>query len=367
VEESISQPGIFCIRCGRAYPTGVHPFQCPNCGGLFDFRGGLHFDPDQVDPSQPGIWRYRHTFGLPAGLEPVSLGEGSTPLVWAKVLGRRVAFKCEYLNPSGSFKDRGSALISAWLRGQGVREAVEDSSGNAGASLAAYAARAGIMVRIYVPESASGPKRKQIEAYGAELVPILGSRSDVSEAVRVAAEAGKAYASHAYLPFNLPGYATAAYEIAEQLDGMPGSVIVPAGQGGLLLGLARGFEALRIANKIDTGPVIFGVQARVCAPLVDLFSSGNAGADREQPTLAEGVRVRNPLRAEAVLAAVKASQGWMVATDETDILPARDALAGLGFYVEPTSAIVWAALKQNIDKLPDPIVLILTGSGLKYG
>ena len=367
MEESISQPGIFCIRCGRAYPTGIHPFQCPYCGGLFDFRDGLHFDPDQVDPSQPGIWRYRHTFGLPAELEPVSLGEGSTPLVWAKVLGRRVAFKCEYLNPSGSFKDRGSALISAWLRGQGVREAIEDSSGNAGASLAAYAARAGIMVRIYVPESASGPKRKQIEAYGAKLVPILGSRSDVSEAVKVAAEAGKAYASHAYLPFNLPGYATAAYEIAEQLDGMPGSVIVPAGQGGLLLGLARGFEELRIANKIDTGPVIFGVQARVCAPLVDLFSSGNAGADREQPTLAEGVRVRNPQRAEAVLAAVKASQGWMVATDETDILPARDALAGLGFYVEPTSAIVWAALKRNIDKLPDPIVLILTGSGLKYG
>ena len=221
--------------------------------------------------------------------------------------------------------------------------------------------------RIYVPESASGPKRKQIEAYGAQLVPIPGSRSDVAEAVRIAAEAGAAYASHAYLPFNLPGYATAAYEIAEQLGRMPGSVIVPAGQGGLLLGLARGFEALRVVKKIDAGPAIIGVQARACAPLVDLLSAGSAGADREQPTLAEGVRVRNPLRAEAVLASVKASHGWMVATDETEILPARDALAGLGFYVEPTSAIVWVALKQYIDKLPDPIVLILTGSGLKYG
>ena len=367
MEESMSQPGIFCIQCGCAYPTGTHPSQCPNCGGLFDFRGSLHFDPELVDCSQPGIWRYRHTFCLPAELEPVSLGEGSTPLVWAKVLGRRVAFKCEYLNPSGSFKDRGSALIAAWLRGQGVREVVEDSSGNAGASLAAYAARAGIKAHIYVPESASGPKRKQIEAYGAELVPIPGSRSDVAEAVRSVAEAGAAYASHAYLPFNLPGYATAAYEIADQLGWMPGSVIVPAGQGGLLLGLARGFEALRIASMIDTGPTLIGVQALACSPLVDKFSGGSSGADLEQPTLAEGVRVGNPLRKEAVLAAVKASHGWMVATDETEILPARSVLAGLGFYVEPTSAIVWAALKQYIDKLPNPIVLVLTGSGLKYG
>jgi threonine synthase len=363
----MSQPGISCISCGRAYPTGTYLFHCPNCGGLFDFRGSLHFDPEQVDRSQPGIWRYRHTFGLPAELEPVSLGEGSTPLVWAKVLERRVAFKCEYINPSGSFKDRGSALITAWLRGQGVSEAVEDSSGNAGASLAAYAARAGIRARIYVPKSASGPKRQQIEAYGAELVPVPGSRSDVAEAVRSVAETGTAYASHAYLPFNLPGYATAAYEIAEQIGWMPGSVIVPAGQGGLLLGLARGFEALRIANKIDTGPEIIGVQARACAPLVDLFSGGNGREELEQPTLAEGIRVRNPLRAKAVLAAVKDSHGWMVATDETEILPARAALAGLGFYVEPTSAIVWATLKQYIDRLPDPIVLILTGSGLKYG
>ncbi len=360
---------VFCTECARAYPPDGVPYRCPVCGGLYDFRKALHFDPAQVDGSQPGIWRYRHTFGLPADLEPVSLGEGQTPLVWAQVRGRRVAFKCEYLNPSGSFKDRGSALIIAWLRARGVAEIVEDSSGNAGASCAAYAARAGIRARIFVAESASGPKRKQIEAYGAELVPIPGTRDAVAGAVRQAAEAGAAYASHAYIPFNLPGYATAAYEIIEQIGQMPGAVVVPAGQGGLLLGLARGFEALRSANKAYAAPALIGVQARACAPLWAMYTAGEEAAEfvADSPTVAEGVRVRHPLRGRAVLAAVKASRGCVCVAEEDEILPAHATLARLGFYVEPTSAIVWPALAQKLDELPDPVVVILTGSGLKYG
>jgi threonine synthase len=336
---------------------------------LYDYDGKFHFDSAKVDRSQPGIWRYRHTFSLPPDLEPVSLGEGNTPLVWAKVFGRRVAFKCEFLNPSGSFKDRGSAVITTWLQSHGVTEAIEDSSGNAGASFAAYAARAGIKARIFVPDSASGPKRRQIEAYGAELVPITGSRSDVADVVMKEAEAGAAYASHAYLPFNLPGYATAAYEVFEQLEQMPGAVIVPAGQGGLLLGLARGFEALRIDNHMTARPRMIGVQSRACAPLWAIFAAGGKepGPFPENRTLAEGVRVRNPLRKDAVLTEVVASRGYMCVTDENKILPGCAALSGLGFYVEPTSAIVWAALATMLDKLPDPVVVILTGSGLKYG
>jgi len=197
----MTYPSVFCSNCGNDYPKDGIPYCCSICGGLFDFRSGLQFDPTQMERSQPGIWRFRHTFGLPPDLAPVSLGEGNTPLLWAEVLGRRIAFKCEFLNPSGSFKDRGSAVITAWLISRGVTEVVEDSSGNAGASLAAYAARAGIKARIFIPESASGPKRRQIEAYGAELVPIPGSRSDVTKAVRNAADGGSVYASHAYIPF----------------------------------------------------------------------------------------------------------------------------------------------------------------------
>jgi threonine synthase len=360
---------IACMNCGRIYPAEGVPYCCPNCGGLYDFRGPLPFDPEQVACSQPGIWRYRHTFGLAPNSESVSLGEGNTPLIWVDTFGRKVAFKCEFLNPSGSFKDRGSAVLAAWLRSRSVTEAVEDSSGNAGASFAAYAARAGVKACIFVPESASGPKRRQIEAYGAELVPIPGSRSDVAEAVKKAADGGAIYASHAYLPFNLPGYATAAYEIFEQLGKMPGTLIVPAGQGGLLLGLVKGFEALRIARYINTIPKMIGVQARACAPLWAMFTAGTEGMAlvAENPTLAEGVRVRYPLRGDAVLAAVTLSRGFMVAVEEQEILPARERLAHLGFYVEPTSAIVWSALSHMIEKLPDPIVVILTGSGFKYG
>jgi threonine synthase len=351
-------------------PEDGFSYRCNNCGGLFDFTESWTFEPGSVDPAQPGMWKYRHTFGLPDSAAPVSLGEGGTPLVWADVLGRRVGFKCEYLNPTGSFKDRGSSLIASWLIARGAAAAVEDSSGNAGASFAAYAARSGIRARIFAPENASGPKRTQIEAYGAELIPIQGTRADVTEAAMQALDANTAYASHAYLPYNLPGYATAAYEIIEQVGGLPGAVIVPAGQGGLLLGLARGLEAYRRTMHIEKSPMMIGVQARACAPLWASFSHGQEGlalAAGDHPTLAEGVRVRYPLRGDAVLAAVRDSGGWFAAVDEETILPSLQKLARLGLYVEPTSALVWSALEEAVDRLPDPIILVLTGFGLKYG
>jgi len=359
---------ITCTNCGRPYPETGLPYKCPVCGGLYDAR--WTFDPARVDRSQPGLWRYRHTFGLPADLQPVTLGEGDTPLKWARAFRRKIAFKCEYRNPTGSFKDRGTAVIVNWLGVRGVSGAVEDSSGNAGASLAGYAQKAGLRARIFVPAAASGPKRRQIEAYGADLVPIPGFRSDVSDAVRREADGGAVYASHAWLPFNLPGYATAAYEIYEQLGNrLPGAVVVPAGQGGLLLGLARGFEVLRVANKlVEKSPVIVGVQARACAPLWAMFTAGPAGLGfvSENATLAEGVKVRHPVRAEALLRAVATGSGSMCAVDEETILPGRRALKRLGFDVEPTSAIVWPALEQTIVQLPDPVVVLLTGAGFKY-
>ncbi|MBI1855574.1 MAG: pyridoxal-phosphate dependent enzyme, partial [Chloroflexi bacterium] len=146
---------IACVNCGRPYPDLGAPYECPNCGGLYDYVEPLTFNV--VDSIRPGTWRYASSFGLSA--DPVSLGEGNTPLISAKVFGREVYFKCEYANPSGSFKDRGMATLVSFLVSRGVTEAIEDSSGNAGASFAAYAARAGIKARVYVPESASGPKR----------------------------------------------------------------------------------------------------------------------------------------------------------------------------------------------------------------
>ncbi len=359
---------IRCANCAQPYPETGLPYRCPRCGGLYDFDGPIVFDPKSIEVTQPGIWRYRSAFGLPEDVEAVSLGEGNTPLIWVDAFGARIALKCEHQNPSGSFKDRGSALIASFLRARGVTEAVEDSSGNAGASLAAYAARAGIRLRVFAPDAASGPKRNQIGVYGAEVVRVMGPRSNAAEAVRRAADQGATYASHAYLPVNLPGYATAAYEIVEQLGGAPGSVAIPAGQGGLLLGMARGFEALKAVGVISRVPVLVGVQANGCAPLWAVYRYGHAGLGwvTEGETVADGIRVSQPLRGDAVLRTLAAHGGELVAVEEADILPAQAQLAQMGFYVEPTSAVVWAALEDLAARLPQPITAVLTGSGLKW-
>lgn len=364
---------LVCSNCGREPDAGRLDFQCQTCGAHFELRPFPGFDPAEVRDDLPGLWRYRHALGLPEGARPVHLGEGGTPLVTSRTGFGEIGFKLESLNPTGSHKDRGSAVLASLLAARSVAEVVEDSSGNAGASLAAYAAAAGIRARIFVPDYASGPKRRQIEAYGAEVVRILGKRTDVSVAVRRAAEAGAVYASHAHLPQLQTGFATIAYELVDQLGTAPGTLVMPAGQGGLLLGVARGFDNLLAAGAIERLPRLIAVQAIACAPLWAAFTMGAAGLQwvTEKETIAEGVRIRLPVRGDAVLRAVQASGGTVLAVEEERILEGRDALARIGLYVEPTSAIVWDALRQlranpELAPLPEPLAAILTGHGLKY-
>lgn len=359
---------VVCSNCQRPYPEIGVFFRCEYCGGTFDHANIPNYDPKSVETGLPGIWRYRHTFSLDLESPVISLGEGNTPLVWGEVERQKVAYKLEYLNPTGSFKDRGSAVLMSFLIARGINEAVEDSSGNAGASFAAYAARGGLKGRVFIPASASGPKRVQIAAYGAEIIAIPGPRSNAAEAVLREAEHGTAYASHAYLPFGLRGYSTIAYELVDQLDCSPGSVVVPVGHGSLLLGIGRGFVTLEKAGIINKKPRLFGVQALACAPMWALSVYGPSGVTRveEGDTLAEGIRVRYPVRGDALMEVVNTSQGMFLAIGESDILPGRNQLALQGFYVEPTSAVVWQAVKDLVGKLPEPIVVVLTGSGLKY-
>jgi threonine synthase len=283
------------------------------------------------------------------------------------VEGRRVSFKCEHLNPTGSFKDRGTVVLVSALVASRVSEAVEDSSGNAGASFAAYAARAGIAARIFVPDYASGPKRAQIEAYGAEVVRVPGPRSAASQAVVRAAQEGVVYASHAYLPHGLAGMATVAFELVEHLGRAPGAVYMPVGQGTLFLGVFRGFQALVSAGLIDRVPRLMGVQAKACAPMWEAFRSNSSIPVEvvEKDTLAEGIRIQNPHRGVEIMAALEACEGSIIAVEEEDIVEGRNALGRLGLYVEPTSAVVWSAITSTMDQVPDPIVAVLTGSGFK--
>ena len=172
----------------------------------------------------------------------------------------------EGCNPTGSYKDRGSATLVSHLTARGVRSAVEDSSGNAGASFAAYAARAGMQARVFVPASALAAKRDQIKNYGAQLVVVEGARSAASLAVQAEVQQGAVYASHAYSPYWLPGVATLAYEIWEDLGVAPGALIAPVGHGGLMAALLHGFLSLRLSGAADHVPFLLGVQAANCAP-----------------------------------------------------------------------------------------------------
>jgi threonine synthase len=357
---------IQCTSCQSPYPDDAIPARCPICRGIFDFSEWPRFDPDRVT-DEPGIWRYRHTFGLPPSAPVVHLGEGDTPLVWVNVFGRKVGFKLDFLNPTGSFKDRGTSLLVSFLLTRGIKEAMDDSSGNAGASFAAYTAAAGIKARVFVPSYASGPKRVQIGAYGAEVVSIPGSRSRTNEAVIEAAAANGTYASHALLPQGLVGFATTAYELVRQLGQAPGAVIAPAGQGTQLLALGRAFRSLHTSGYIVNQPKLVGVQVKACAPLFLAFTRGKDALQNleEGKTLAEGVRIKTPHRMDALLQLVHGSKGCFVVVTEEEILPGQHALAQRGMFVEPTSAIVWSGLVQVIDALPDPIVVVLTGSGLK--
>ena len=357
---------IHCTNCYTPYPQIGTPYKCDNCGGIFDYKEFPEYSHN-IDIMQPGIWRFRQSLGLDTRTEIVSLGEGMTPLVWATAFDHQVLFKSEFQNPTGSYKDRGAAVLLSFLLSRGVKEAIEDSSGNAGAAFAAFAARAEIKASVYIPDSTSGPKRKQIESYGAKLIRIWGSRSIVAEKTRAAADSGIPYASHAYLPHVLAGYATIAYEIFAQLGKMPGTIVAPVGQGNLLLAIGRGFAQIQQTNAELKRPVLVGVQAQACAPIWAVFSYGPAGLGwvSEAPTVAEGVRVRHPIRGDAVLREVEATGGTFLAINEQAILRGRDELSRRGFYVEPTSALIWEALGQVVGKYPEPVVAILTGSGLK--
>jgi threonine synthase len=358
---------LVCVNCHRPFPVDAYPHRCPACGGLYEFAGPLAYTASSSATASRGLKGFRAMLPVPPAAHFVTLGEGGTPLVGVKIREGKVFFKCEHLNPTGSFKDRGSSVLASILLAAGVHEAVEDSSGNAGSSFAAYAARAGLSVRVFVPDDTSPIKRAQMEAYGARVVRILGPRSATSEAVLEAVAQGAVYASHAYWPIGQAGMATIAYELFDQLGRSPGAVLMPVGQGTLLLGLAAGFEALLRAGVVDRTPALIGIQAEACAPIWAVSAGGSAGLtwSAEGRTRAEGIRIARPLRGDAVLARVEASGGRMVAVSEAEIAEGEHQLGRLGFYVEPTSAVVWAGMLQTMQALADPVVVILTGSGLK--
>lgn len=276
----------------------------------------------------------------------------------------RLHFKVESANPTGSFKDRGAAVLLTDVGTSGARTLVEDSSGNAGSAIAAYAARAGLEATIYVPEAASPGKLAQVAAYGARLVRVPGSR----EAVAAAAHAAPGrYASHCWDPVFFHGTKTIAYELWEALGGRaPDQVVTPVGHGTMLLGLWLGFRELLRSGAIPRAPRLLAVQSSACAPLAGPALGRGAGTG---DTVAEGIRVRQPVRPDEIRRAVDESEGRFLVVEDAEIRAARARLAREGLFVEPTAAVAPAAAWRLVDEgafaSSEMVVVPLTGHGLK--
>jgi threonine synthase len=344
-----SEPALRCSQCGQCFGI-TRPVPWCDCGGLFD----LAVEPSSfdVDSGEFSMWRYQSMLPI---RNRVSLGEPITPISTIRLADRTVDAKFDFLFPTGSFKDRGAAVFVAALQAAGVGRFIEDSSGNAGASMATYAARAGIECEIYCPASASGPKLAQVERAGAIIHRIEGPRQRATDAVRK--RVGTTfYASHNWHPLFLHGTKTLAYEIAEQHGwNPPAHIVSPAGGGAVILGLELGFSELHRLGRIQNVPALYAVQAEACAPLVQ-------GQVEPGRSLAEGILSPNAPRLERLRKAIAGAS--MVS--ESEIEEGFRALASQGVHVEPTTAVLYSGVGKLDIPADETILVILTGSGLKF-
>ena len=358
-----------CPACGMAYPADRPLWHC-DCGGPLDLEPGPGPRRSDIDADDASLWRYRAALALREAPR-VSLGEGWTPLVTRHWDGAPVRFKLESQMPTGSFKDRGTAVMLNHLLQVGVGLIHEDSSGNAGSSIATYAAAAGLRCRIYVPASAPRGKVVQIAAAGAGVRAIRGTREAVTEAA-LAAIGESFYASHNWHPYFIEGTKTLAYELWEQLGfAVPDNILVPTGYGSNILGLDRGFDELIRQGEIARRPRLFAIQAENCSALAAAWALGAADYVPFTPTatIADGIATVKPVRTAEVLAALRRSGGGVVTVSEAEIGPALKTLGRLGLFVEPTAATAGAALSRLLrDRTIRPdetTIVVLTGHGLK--
>jgi len=389
---------LCCPDCDRTFAAGPdEPWRC-ECGHPLEFldpplpAGGSQPPFSKLD-TRRGLWTF---FEFLPVAERVSLGEGFTPLVDAPEWSAQ--FKLEYVSPTGSFKDRGATTTLSRAVELGVDTVIEDSSGNAGAAIATYAARAGIDAEIYVPADVKESKLLAIQRAGARPVRIEGSREDVTAAAVEAVEDGDAwYASHAWNPAFFAGTMTFAFEVAAQRDWtVPDAVVLPAGHGTLLLGAYRGFRRLAEAGITDSMPRLLAAQAAGYQPLVDrvrgedhdpvgadgdaadqdldeairtLQERNEGGEDPPDNEIADAIHISDPAREDQLVAAIEDTGGDAVAVTGDALELTLDRLHRGGFYTEPTCAVAPAALAQfreeGVVASHEDVVVALTGTGFK--
>jgi threonine synthase len=359
---------IECSACNQP-ANDFLSYKCPSCGKPLSVKVRDGFDTEKVRAKDYSLWRYAHFFPYVKNQEIITLGEGWTPLV---KFSENVYFKLESLNPTGSFKDRGSTTLMSGLH-KLVKDkkgyVAEDSSGNAGASIAAYAARAGLKAKIYVPETVSGPKFNQIQFYGADVTKVSGSRDKVAEKAQEPAKR-KFYIGHILHPLFRDGLRSLAYEIAEQFDWQPPSkVFLPVSAGTLLLGIIDGFKHLAESCVIEALPHVIACQTGQVSPLYHLFKNLAYHPPLKITSVADALVSVDPPLLSLMARSLKEVNGEAIVVEENEILDAFKELAAKGFFVEPSSAVAYAAYKKQLENsetsTDDKTVIVLTGAGLK--
>ncbi len=324
-----------------------------------------------------GVWRFREFLPFEEEDAVVSLGEGNTQVYDAP----RCAAFCELdelrlkhqgNNPTGSFKDTGMTVAMTQARKLGVKRVVCASTGNTAASLAAYAARAGLACEIMVPEGqVSSAKLAQALDYGAKVITIEGNFDDCMRAIRGLADDGSAYLVNSINPFRIEGQKTVAFELAEQLGWRaPDHLVVPGGNLGNSSAFGKGFRELVAAGLIDRQPQITVVQAEGAAPFARFYRDGEKMVNEEHPqTLATAVKIGAPVSWKKAWSAVRESGGRVITVSEQEIADAKAMIGRDGIGCEPASATTVAGIKKLVNdgviKKNESVVAVLTGHLLK--
>ncbi|MDR7870804.1 MAG: threonine synthase [Tissierellaceae bacterium] len=357
---------FICRTCGNKYDDSFKGWRC-ECGGSLWLNREVEFKREDIRQNDFTQWRYDKAYPIKKEELISTFGEGMTPLVkdtWENI---DIYIKNDALMPTGSFKDRGVAMMINYLALKGVKKITEDSSGNAGASVAEYAAKAGIECSIYVPEGTSEGKIGQVISSGAMIHQIPGPREETARAAQSDIEG--VYASHNWNPYFIEGVKSIAYELWEQFNfSAPDNIIVPTGNGSLPLALEQGFQELLKNGEVKHLPKIYGIQTQNCNPIYRKFHGLSEVFDAE-PTVGEGIALKFSSHIDEVIKAIQVSKGNVLEVTEEEILQALRNICKKGYFIEPTSATAFAGasklIKDGIINSSETTVIVISGNGLK--
>jgi len=374
-----------CSRCRSASDARALQGLC-RCGGVLLARYRLDeaarsLTRESLGGRPPTLWRYAEV--LPGSAQPVSLGEGWTPLLEARFLAASVGvdqlwIKEESLNPTGSFKARGMSTAVTMARALGAKRIALPSAGNAGSAAAAYAAVAGLAVELFLPADTPAPFRLEAAAYGATLHLVDGDIVDCGMRVRAHVDSAPGWVDLSTLrePYRLEGKKTIGYEIAEQMGwDLPEVLIFPTGGGTGLVGVWKAIEEMEQLRLLQNRrrPRMVAVQAEGCAPIVRAFREGAPAATRwiDPHTYASGLRVPAAIGDQLILEAIRESKGTAIAVSDEEMAAAQLEMArGEGIFAAPEGGATLAAARKLVAdgwiRAAERVVLLNTGTGLKY-